>query len=117
MPKHNAVQVLPGSMSVTAFHFFQLTELSTVFLHISWMASKSQVQYFYLFSILISLLVTFAIRLVTTAFIVYHVVTRVLELRLWEVSIILLSYLDVTVHSCLQHLHPVRIRVHHIHCA
>jgi len=79
------MQVLPVSMSVTAFHFFQLTELSTVFLHISWMASKSQVQYFYLFSVLISLLVTFAIRLVTTAYIVFHVVTRVVELRLWEV--------------------------------
>eukprot|EP00892_Ulva_mutabilis_P011122 jgi/Ulvmu1/8382/UM042_0089.1 len=79
--------VLPVSLSVTAFHFFQLTELSTVFLHISWMASKRQVQYFYLFAVLIALLATFFIRLVTNAYIVFHVVTRLLELRLWEVNI------------------------------
>lgn len=88
----DAVQVLPVSLSATAFHFFQLTELSTVFLHISWMASKSQVQYFYLFSVFIALLVTFAIRLATTAFIVFHVITRMLELRLWEVCIAALRF-------------------------
>lgn len=81
-----SMQVLPVSLSVTSFHFFQLTELSTVFLHISWMASKIQVQYFYLFSVLIGLLITFGIRLATNAYIVFHVVTRLLELRLWEVS-------------------------------
>jgi small-conductance mechanosensitive channel len=79
------LQVLPCSLSVTTYHLFQLTEVSTVFLHLAWMASKSLVQYYTLFAVSLALLATFAVRVVTSAYIVFHVITRLLDLELWAV--------------------------------
>jgi hypothetical protein len=79
------VQVLPCSLSATTYHLFQLTECSTVFLHLSWMASKSQARYDWLFKVSIALLGTFAVRCLITVGIVWHVITRLLELKLWSV--------------------------------
>ena len=81
------MQVLPCSLSVTTYHLFQLTECSTVFLHLSWMASKSQAQYSALFKVSIALLVIFIIRCIINAGIVWHVCTRLLDLQLWDVRV------------------------------
>lgn len=85
------LQVLPCSLSVTTYHLFQLTECSTVFLHLSWMASKSQAQYSTLFKVTIALLVAFIVRCVINAGIVWHVCTRLLDLQLWDVRPIFFS--------------------------
>jgi hypothetical protein len=79
------LQIFPCALSVTTYHYFQLTELSTVFLHLNWMALKAQVNYVTLFSVSSLLLLTFLIRVLTTAFIVWHVWTGLLDLELWRV--------------------------------
>lgn len=81
------LQVLPVSLSATAYHLFQLTECSTVFLHLSWMAAKSQAQYDTLFKVSIALLVTFVVRCFINAGIVWHVSSRLMELQLWNVCL------------------------------
>lgn len=76
--------VYPCSLSVTTYHFFQLTELSTVFLHLTWMCSKAQVQYRLLFMNVVLLLATFLQRVAMTAFILWHVCVTVARQKLWS---------------------------------
>jgi hypothetical protein len=79
------MQVYPCALSVSVYHFFQLTELSTMFLHMNWMLSKAQVQYFYLYLCTTMLLLTFVQRIVTCAFIVVHTVFKIRAMALWQV--------------------------------
>jgi hypothetical protein len=81
-----SMQIYPCSLSVTIFHLFQLTELSTIFLHLQWMLSKAQVPYAYLKSNMIALLATFVERVSVCVYIVVHNFLRLHQLQLHKVS-------------------------------
>jgi hypothetical protein len=75
-------------MSVSVYHYFQLTEFSTIFLHLNWMFSKAQVPYRWVQSMSNLLIVTFAQRVAVSAFIVMHTALKLHELKLWQVRFV-----------------------------
>lgn len=79
------LQVYPCALSVTVYHFFQLTELSTMFLHVSWMAWKANATAKILKMLATVLISTFTLRVLTSAYILAHVIWSLKDLQLTEV--------------------------------
>jgi hypothetical protein len=77
------IQVYPCSISVSVYHLFQLTELSSVFLHLAWMRSKANAPYRWLHTVSVLLGLTFTQRVLTSAYILVHTAVKVRSLELW----------------------------------
>jgi len=74
----------PASSHMRSYYLFQLTELSTVFLHLNWFIDKSHVKGLPIFYNGLVLLATFVARVVLTYMAAYHENTSLLRNGMWD---------------------------------